>query len=65
MYFLPYLYKRILRAGGRIERKQVNSFDELESFDLIINCAGLGAHTLVNTLTFFQIIENGKNLQVM
>lgn len=47
VYFLPYLYKRILKAGGRIEKKRIESFDELESFDLVINCTGLGAQKLV------------------
>lgn len=47
VYFLPYLYKRILKAGGRIEKRRIESFDELESFDLVINCTGLGAQTLV------------------
>lgn len=46
-FFLPYLYKRILKAGGRIQRKRIESFDELEVYDLVINCTGLGAHTLV------------------
>lgn len=47
VYFLPYLYKRILKAGGKIHRKRIESFDELEAFDLIINSSGLGAQTIV------------------
>lgn len=47
VFFLPYLYKRILKSGGKLVRKRIESFDELESFDLVINCAGLGAQTLV------------------
>lgn len=46
-YLLPYLYKRIQAAGGCIERKRILSFEELASFDLVINCAGLGAQVLV------------------
>ncbi|XP_031626003.1 D-aspartate oxidase [Contarinia nasturtii] len=46
-YLLPYLYKLITKAGGRFERKRVESFDELQSFDLVINCTGLGAKVLV------------------
>lgn len=48
IFFLPYLYKRILKAGGKMQRKRIESFDELQAFDLVINCTGLGAHTLVN-----------------
>lgn len=46
-YFLPYLYKRISSAGGKLIRKRIESFDELHMFDLVINCAGLGAKVLV------------------
>lgn len=41
------MYKRIQKAGGRIERKRIESFEELADFDLIINCAGLGAQVLI------------------
>lgn len=46
-FFLPYMYKRVLKAGGKIQRKRIESFDELHTFDLVINCAGLGAKVLV------------------
>lgn len=46
-YLLPYLYKRIRNAGGYIERKRIESFDELHEFDLVINCTGLGARAIV------------------
>ncbi|XP_055696389.1 D-aspartate oxidase [Lutzomyia longipalpis] len=47
---LPYLLKRFLNAGGRMERKRVESIDELakEEYDLIINCTGLGSQKLAN-----------------
>lgn len=47
-FFLPYLYKRIEAAGGRIHRKLIRSFEELSDFDIVINCAGLGAKILTN-----------------
>lgn len=47
-YFLPYLYKRIAKAGGKIIKQRIKSFDDLEEFDVVINCAGLGAKQLVN-----------------
>ncbi|XP_055294813.1 D-aspartate oxidase-like [Sitodiplosis mosellana] len=46
-FFLPYLYKRIQAAGGRIERKRIESFEEVATFDLVINCTGLGAQVLI------------------
>lgn len=46
-HLLPYLYKRILKEGGRIERKRIESFENLKNFDLIINCSGLGAQVLI------------------
>lgn len=46
--FLPYLYKKFISKGGRIRKKRIESFEELsEGFDLIVNCAGLGAQVLV------------------
>lgn len=47
IYFLPYLYKRILKSGGKMQRKRIESFDELQAFDMVINCTGIGAHTFV------------------
>lgn len=47
IFLLPYLYKRIRNAGGKIYRKRIVSFDELHTFDLVINCTGLGAKELV------------------
>lgn len=44
---LPYLYKRIVAAGGRIERRRIESFEDLHSFDLVINCSGLGVKVLM------------------
>lgn len=41
------MYKRILKSGGKIVRKRIESFDELHMFDLVINCAGLGAKVFV------------------
>lgn len=44
---LPYLYKRIITAGGRIERKRIETFETVRNFDLVINCTGLGAQVLI------------------
>lgn len=46
-FLLPFLYKRIREAGGCIEHRRIQSFENLYSFDLVINCTGLGAMELV------------------
>lgn len=50
-FLLPYLYKRIVAAGGRIEQRRVKSFEDLHNFDIVINCAGLGAQVLIENDT--------------
>lgn len=35
-----------MKIGVRFERKRITSFEELKTFDLIINCSGLGAQQL-------------------
>jgi D-amino-acid oxidase len=44
--FIPFLTKRFLSLGGKLESKKVNSFDEFPDADLIINCTGLGGRDL-------------------
>jgi D-amino-acid oxidase len=46
--YLPLLVKRFTELGGRLERREVTSFEELTSFDLIVNCAGLGNRELLD-----------------
>lgn len=35
-----------MKIGVRFERKKITLFEELQTFDLIINCSGLGAQQL-------------------
>ncbi|CAG9764257.1 unnamed protein product [Ceutorhynchus assimilis] len=44
--FLPHLQKQFLRNGGTIIEKHVQRFNELEDFDVIVNCTGLEARNL-------------------
>lgn len=46
--YLPWLEKRFRKAGGLVEQRRVDSLQELSSYDLIVNCSGLGSKTLVN-----------------
>lgn len=44
--YLPLLIKRFTELGGRLERCEVVSFEELTGCDVIVNCAGLGNRKL-------------------
>lgn len=46
--YLPWLEKRFRKAGGQVEQRKINSLQELSnSYDIIVNCSGLGSKTLV------------------
>ncbi|XP_028422060.1 D-aspartate oxidase isoform X2 [Perca flavescens] len=46
--YLPWLEKSFRKAGGQVERRKLNSLEELiNSYDIIVNCSGLGSKTLV------------------
>ncbi|KAB0801162.1 hypothetical protein PPYR_05516 [Photinus pyralis] len=47
MKYLPYLLQRFLRNGGILKHQKVNSLDQLSHYDLIVNCCGLGASSLI------------------
>ncbi|XP_073339070.1 D-aspartate oxidase [Pagrus major] len=47
--YLPWLEKRFRKAGGHVEQRKINSLQELSSsYDIIVNCSGLGSRTLVH-----------------
>ena len=47
--YLDYLTDRFCKAGGMIQSTHINKVEEIPSnFDLIINCAGIGARKLVH-----------------
>ncbi|XP_071753119.1 D-aspartate oxidase isoform X1 [Centroberyx gerrardi] len=49
--YLPWLEQRFRKAGGQVEQRKVNNLQELsESYDIIVNCSGLGSKTLVGDL---------------
>ncbi|XP_030556558.1 D-amino-acid oxidase [Drosophila novamexicana] len=48
---LPYLTKRFVRKGGRVEQQKVTdleSFVRDSPYDVIVNCTGLGSRQLLN-----------------
>lgn len=54
--FMPWLKNRVQNLGVRFVTKTVNSLSDLElEADIIVNCSGLGAKTLVNDSEVFPI----------
>ncbi|XP_060790465.1 D-aspartate oxidase [Neoarius graeffei] len=46
--YLPWLEKRLTKAGGQMKREKVTDLQQLaRSYDVIINCSGLGSRSLV------------------
>jgi D-amino-acid oxidase len=46
--FLPYLQHLLEEKNVVFEKKLINDFNELSSFDMILNCTGLGSRKLCN-----------------
>ncbi|KAJ8399413.1 hypothetical protein AAFF_G00411250 [Aldrovandia affinis] len=47
-FYLPWLEKRFKNAGGELKRGRVENLLELcHSYDMVVNCSGLGARALV------------------
>ncbi|XP_068195787.1 D-aspartate oxidase-like isoform X1 [Antennarius striatus] len=44
--YLPWMEKRLRKAGGIVECRKINNLEEL-NYDIIINCSGLGSKMLV------------------
>ncbi|XP_026731612.1 D-aspartate oxidase [Trichoplusia ni] len=47
-HFLPFTQKIIVERGGKLVNKKIENFASLSEFDLVFNCAGLGAKYLCN-----------------
>ena len=46
--YMRWLTKKMRTGGVRLVQQKISSFDELSSYDIIINCTGLGSHELVD-----------------
>ncbi|KAM9355754.1 D-aspartate oxidase [Pholidichthys leucotaenia] len=54
--YLPWLEKRLRKAGGRVERRKIHHLEELSnSFDIIVNCSGLGSRMLVGDTQVYPV----------
>ncbi|XP_036758858.2 D-aspartate oxidase isoform X1 [Manis pentadactyla] len=61
--YLPWLEKRIKKDGGRILMRQIGSLWELHpSFDVVVNCSGLGSRQLAGDSKIFPV--RGQVLKV-
>ncbi|XP_017522632.2 D-aspartate oxidase isoform X2 [Manis javanica] len=61
--YLPWLEKRIKKDGGRILTRRIGSLWELyPSFDVLVNCSGLGSRQLVGDSKIFPV--RGQVLKV-
>lgn len=61
--YLPWLETRFRKAGGRVEQRKVHSLQELSSsYDIIVNCSGLGSKTLMGDETVYPV--RGQVLKV-
>ncbi|KAG7229110.1 hypothetical protein INR49_013052 [Caranx melampygus] len=61
--YLPWLERRFRKAGGQVQQRRVNSLQELSSsYDMIVNCSGLGAKQLVGDTQIYPV--RGQVLKV-
>lgn len=44
--YLPWLLREFRKKGGNVVKRKVSSLSDLSSFDVVINCSGLGASQL-------------------
>nr|XP_046223333.1 D-aspartate oxidase isoform X3 [Oncorhynchus gorbuscha] len=62
--YLPWMEKRFRKAGGQVVKQKVNDLQELSSqgYDVIVNCSGLGAKSLVGDSQVYPV--RGQVLKV-
>ena len=53
--YLPWLLDKFIQLGGVSEQRKINNLSELGSYDVVINCTGLGARELVNDQKMYSV----------
>ena len=53
--YLPWLTEKFLENGGLIKKRKVETLLELSSYDIAINCTGLGARNLVEDKSVYPV----------
>ena len=46
--WLPWMMDKIKQQGGSFVQRKIRDLSELNSYDIVINCTGIGSHELVN-----------------
>ena len=46
--YLPWMMNRIMKLGGTMTKQKIFNLSELNSYDIVVNCTGIGARELVN-----------------
>ncbi|XP_038655097.1 D-aspartate oxidase isoform X2 [Scyliorhinus canicula] len=55
-HYLPWLEKRLKNAGGRLWSVKIRDFWELDgTFDIIVNCSGIGARALTGDMKLYPV----------
>jgi glycine/D-amino acid oxidase-like deaminating enzyme len=53
--YMHWLMEKSRRGGAKFEQRRISSFDELSSYDIIINCTGLGSHDLLGDKSLYPV----------
>ena len=53
--FVPWLMKKIERNGGHFVQKKVKDISELSSYDIVVNCTGMGSVELVGDTSIYPV----------
>lgn len=53
--YLQFLLNRLMQLGGVLRQEEVTNLNELDHYQIVVNCTGLGAKYLVNDTTVFPI----------
>lgn len=57
--YLPWLLKRFKENGGKCEMRKVGNLRELSSYNVVINCTGMGARTLLGDKSLIPVRGQG------
>ena len=61
--YLPWLMEQFKTNGGVVVRRKVTSLDELASFDIVINCSGIGSLELTHDSALYPVKGEGIIVQ--
>ena len=53
--YLPWMMDKFIRNGGIVKQRKVHNISELSSYDIVINCAGLGSNELFGDSSIYPV----------